>query len=309
MKLLHIGLDAGKANPSSITQAFHRHFDVVHELNTGNANLNKQIQELCENYHPDIVFMQIQEAGKVDHESLRCLKATGAFIVNWSGDVRAPLPTWYIATGRFCDLTLMTNMNDVDELRGNGVKADFLQIGYDPQIYKPDYSVDKDIQIVFSANNHGNSFPLSNDRRVLAHQLKSYYGDRFHVYGMNWHFANGNLNHSQHAEAQMYQRAKIAINMSHFNYRRYTSDRMLRILGCGVMCLSHEFKEIEKDFKVGVELDTFRDANDLISKINFYLDNPEQRNLIAQNGYKKAISELTFDNMVENLISLFKNNQ
>lgn len=309
MKVLHIGLDAAKTPPSSLTKTFHKYFDTVHELHTGNANLNAQIQSLCENYKPDVVFMQIQEAGKVNNESLKCLRHTGAFVVNWSGDVRAPLPNWYIETGKRIDLTLMTNLNDVDTLRNNGVNADFLQIGYDPGIYKPNYSVNKTIDIVFSANNHGNSFPLSGARRDLAHQLKSCYGDRFHVYGVNWPFASGNLNHSQKAEAAMYQQAKIAINMSHFNYKRYTSDRMLRILGCGVMCLSHRFPEIEKDYEDGKDLVCFDNVNDLIKKINFYLDNPEQRNIIAQSGYQKAINELTFDKMIEGLVSFYKQNR
>jgi len=42
------------------------------------------------------------------------------------------------------------------------------------------------------------------------------------------------------------------------------------------------------------EISYYNDVNDLINKINFYLDNPEERKRIAQNGYARALKDHTY---------------
>lgn len=306
MKLLHIGLDAAKSPETSLMKTFKRHVKEYADVSTANPLFNDEIVYLAKTFHPDFVWMQIQEPGKVSTVALHALKESGAYVVNWTGDVRKPLPNWYIETGKLIDLTLFTNMPDVMTARKRGVSADFCAIGYDPDIYFPDYNVPKTIDAAFFGTNYGNQFPLSNYRKQIAQLLKAVYGNRFKVYGNGWKKADGNYCHSQPEEAAVLRRCKIAINVSHFEYARYSSDRLNRILGCGVFCLTHYFPEMEKLGLIdGETCAAFKDTSELLSKLKYYLEHEQERKEIAAMGHKMAVESLTFDSMIENLLSFY----
>jgi len=79
---------------------------------------------------------------------------------------------------------------------------------------------------------------------------------------------------------------------------------MFRILASGCFCLSHHYQGIEKDFEIGKHLDTYRDFREMNDKIDFYLNNPEERKRIAKYGYVYCHNTFAYSNMVDNLINL-----
>ncbi|MHA2039402.1 MAG: glycosyltransferase family protein, partial [Promethearchaeota archaeon] len=231
-------------------------------------------------------------------------KDEGVFTINWSGDMRIGTPDWYFKTN--ADLTLFSNTSDIDNLRARGLKADFLQIGIDPKVYNKHESDIEGSDIVYMGNNYRNQFPEGQNRINMIQFLHNKYGNRFMLLGNGWPFSSGENNADQLRQSKIYNNSKIGINFSQFNTDRYTSDRLFRILASGCMCLSHHYKGIEKDFKVGVHLDTFKDLDELQTKINYYLYNPNKRKEIAFNGYRHCHENYTYKSMVENLIKLYK---
>lgn len=303
MKLLHIGLDSNKTPPTSLMKCFPRHCTEYHDINTGHPNLNGEIIHVAKWYKPDFVFIQIQSEG-INHEALKALKQSGAFVVNFTGDVRKPLPPFYISMGKLIDLTLFTNMNDVNEARKKGINAEFSVMGYDPDIYRPDYNVTKDIEVAFFGNHYGNQFPLSQFRYQMVTYLKGYFRNRFKVFGTGWSKPDGNYMHSQPEEAKVLNRCKIAVNVSHFEYAGYSSDRLNRTLGCGVMCITHGFPQMELlDLEDNFNCVVFRNLNDLSNKIEYYLEHETARKKIAAEGHKMATQVLAFDKMIEHALS------
>jgi spore maturation protein CgeB len=150
-------------------------------------------------------------------------------------------------------------------------------------------------------NNYGNQFPLGGERQMLSNILL---GKGYAVYG-GYRGATGNLNGNQLAESLVYNNSKIAINHSHFNEERYTSDRMFRIMASWTMCLSHHYKGIERDFEIGEHLDTYQNIREMQNKINHYLANPNEAERIAENGYDYCHNTFTYKHMVNNLIELY----
>ena len=317
LKVLHIGLCVYKGKDSSLTNSFKRHCDVYAECDLEHVNGKAPI--IAKTLKPDIVFFQIQADNVVSLETARKVKEHSAFVVNWTGDVRQPTPNWFLPFGKEIDLTLFTNETDVKYCNKHGVKADFLQIGYDETIYYPPtfelhipkeglkyaglVPSKKDIEIVFMGNNYTNMFPLSAMRIEMVKRLKRRYGQRFKVFGNNWgKFGDGNYNHSQHEEAAIYRRSKLAINLSHYDLPRYSSDRMLRIMGCGVTCLTHDFKDIDKDFPEGTVV-KWQNLRDLEKQIDYYLENETD---IGAKGEELVRTNWTFDCMVKNLIKIYE---
>jgi glycosyltransferase involved in cell wall biosynthesis len=262
------------------------------------ANVNQGLMDLTS---ADIVFLQPQDRG-ISNEALNNLKNIGAWICNWSGDVRRIIPPCYFEYGQIVDLTAFSNMNDVKTLRGLGYNAEFLQIGYDPALYFADENVVKDIDIVFMGNNVG-GFPLSGYRMEMVQELKRVYGDRFKACGIGQR--DGNFMGDQQGEARTYRSAKIGINLSHFNYERYSSDRLFRMLGTGILVLSHEYPGIYEDFNPH-DMGIWQDFDQLKSHIDYYLANEDARVKIASNGHEKAISKHTFECMARDIIKLYE---
>lgn len=250
----------------------------------------------------DIVFLQPQD-DSVPISALQHLKNIGAWVCNWTGDARGTTPVYCYNYARYVDLACFSNMRDVHNMRSVGYKSDFLQIGADPEIYYPDNSITKDIDICFMANNYGH-FPLSGIRKQLVAELKQTYGDRFKAYGIG--MPDGNFMSNQKGEADIYRRAKIGINLSHYDYERYTSDRLFRMLNSGVLVLTHEFKGIYEDFNPH-DFGIWRNLDELKAHINYYLADDEARTKIAANGHQKALERYTFHHMAENIKQLYLN--
>lgn len=305
MKILHVGLSATGTPLNGLQKALMKLGD-YEEINTATKDLNAVMRDRSDSFRPDLVWIQIQTAGYISNETVIYLKKNGAKIINWSGDCRSPIPAWYLDLGMHIDLTAFSNMNDVDTLNSQGIRSEFLQIGYDPEIYTPVGGTMPMQEIVFMGNNLVNQFPLSKYRADMVAFLKETYGSQFNVYGSGWNNSNGSFNHNQRAESMVYRSCKIAINCSHFDYRRYTSDRMFRILGSGAFCLTKWYPEIEVDFVDGMHLSVWKDFDELKEKIDYYLYYERERNWIAENGHLKAIKKYRFDNMAQNIKELYE---
>lgn len=268
------------------------------------GSFNQDLLREVEYFKPDLIFMQFQNDGVITEETAIKL-AEKAFVINFNGDKRSELPEWHVRIGKHIHLSTFSNMEDVYRMRAFGCSADYLEIGFDPQIYTKRDIQKQSPSIVAHFNHYPNMFPLSDYRMQIVDRLRAEFGNEFGVWG-SYPNANGNFNSDQLAESMNYNRAKISISVSHFNSERYASDRLLRAVGSATMCLSHNYKGIEMDWKVGEHLDVFDSIDELVEKCRYYLKNEEKREEIAQKGFEHCHKMFTFDKMCENVISLYK---
>ena len=300
MKLLHIGLYTKGEEQITMRAALEGISSFYTECSYAeDAVKAKELFRTADWY--DVVFMQIQSGGVIDIKKAKELKDKGVLLVNFTGDVRQPLPEWYLALAPYVT-TVFTNMHDVEYVRSFGYDAEYVQIGYNENIYKKEGVREKKAtKIVFMGNNYGRTFPLSEERHMMVNKLKRKYGDNFKVYGSGWERGTENLNHRQEREAEIYRGAKIAINFSHFNLSRYSSDRIFRIMGCGTLCLTHRFKDMEDEFKDGVHLVAWDNLTDLCNKIDYYLAHEKEARDIAEAGQYLCENTATWEKRIETL--------
>ncbi len=225
MKLLHIGLCV-----SEIENGFQKAFKQVlgtenyFEILTAHPNLNGNIIQLFNECKPDLVFMQIQAPNIVDNQVMDYMSES-SFVINWTGDKREGIPQWMLDAAPFVSLTSFSNMEDVREMQKLGYDSEYLEIGYDENIYNSIGDCYTNYEVLFMANNYGAGyFPFSQFRIEIAENLKNKLNS-FGLFGSGWLKGNGNVNNSQHEEAKWYRGCKIAINCSHYNVARYNSDR------------------------------------------------------------------------------------
>lgn len=303
MRIFHLGLCVGPPPFDSMRKAFIANSDDYIELSTGAKDVNQEAVRIAREFKPDIIFMQIQCANIISIETVKAMRETGAWICNWNGDIRHHTPQWMIEMAFHVDKTLFSNGRDLK----NVVRGGYLEIGYDPEIYTPVGQVGTCKEISFFGNNYGaGHFPLSSLRIEMNAMLQKYFGGMYGVYGNNWPNVSGNYNHSQAEEAKAYRATKIAINLSHFDEDSYTSDRMYRILGTGVLCLCKAYPNMP--FIDNVHVRTWNTLPELLNLINYYLDpkNKAERDQIAKQGHDFVKENYTFDEMVKNLIYIYE---
>lgn len=303
MKILHIALNMLRQDALCDALASlgeYREIDwIAYKDKHGVDALNRHIIQVAEEFQPDFTFMQIQTGGMVYPET--AAKIPG-FVSNWTGDVRQPLPQWYIDMGKVIDLSLFTNTADVDVMRENGCKADYLQIGFDPNVYSNGGLPARTTDIVFMGNHYGmNAYPLSKLRYDMVHKLHEVYGERFQLYGGNWDLPAKYVQHNTKQECEIYQRAKIAINCSHFDLGRYSSDRIHSIMASGTFCLTKFYPDFDKEFRMETDLAVWFDLDDLITQIDLLLSADEYREKIAHSGYELVHFRDTWAKRIEQL--------
>jgi hypothetical protein len=302
LKIYHIGLCATPGTDNGLQRAF-RKVSNYKEIHSSHHDLNNQIVKDIFTFKPDIVFIQIQASGIIKPETIKAIRPYCGKIVNFTGDVRSPLPSWYLEIGKLIDLTLFVSMEDVRIARSKGVKAEWIQIGFDELIFNDKVTPCKTADIVFTANNYG-QFPLSKYRSEIAHALYKEFKDSFQLYGNGWMIKAEDSNYSMQRQAEIFRGCKIAISCSHFDHSMYVSDRALRIMGSGAFCLSHNFEDSEKLYNDGENIALFDSIPEMLELCHFYLQNDEERNRIAKNGYDLTHKLYTWDSMIKNIIRL-----
>lgn len=306
MKILHIGFEVpslARALRSASNEYQFLDWSSWTAMPNNTANLHRETLRVAEEFSPDITIMQIQAPGVYDYETVSKLPG---FVVNWTWDVRKPTPQWILDLAPGVSLTGFTNEDDVSVLQDAGYNAAFIQSGFDDEIFRPDGSVDtgKYEEIVFIGNNYPKEdypFPLGEFRIEMVKHLEAKYGPKFGVYGFGWTNQMKNFMYREHKEAECYRSCKMAINVSHYEIERYSSDRILRLMGSGAFCLAKWYPGIEKDFVDGKHLRTWKTLEELDSLIQYYTVNDDERIRIALAGCELVRKKYTWESMIDNI--------
>lgn len=96
--------------------------------------MRRVILEVATTFKPDITFMQLQRADIVTASMARAMPGK---IMNWTGDVRSPIPSHYRDLAPHIHTTGLSNMTDVESFRLRNLRSDYLQTGFDERVNYP----------------------------------------------------------------------------------------------------------------------------------------------------------------------------
>lgn len=112
--------------------------------------------------------------------------------------------------------------------------------------------------------------------------------------------------------AKYYNESKIVLNIHRehndvnknpFNLPAYTpNNRTFDIAAAKAFQLITFREELDHYFKIDKEIVSYHDVDELVYKINYFLGNDALREKIAEDSYKRAISEHTYYHRVKKLI-------
>lgn len=77
--------------------------------------------------------------------------------------------------------------------------------------------------------------------------------------------------------------------------------RMLEVTGTGAMLMAEHYDVLQKYFKIGTEMETFRSKEELIEKVRYFKAHPQECALIARRGQERCLREYSMEVRVEEL--------
>lgn len=183
------------------------------------------------------------------------------------------------------DLCLVGNIAEVGTYKRWGIKhAEWMPIGLQPHLYHPHFSQkelfehERDIDLFMMIDK------LAKWRKDRLEMIDKAFPDA-HFYGRGW--SRGFL--PAEAELPFLLRSKISPNIHNstgpINYRTFYTPAN------GVMLICDNKDYLGKIYELGKEAIGFDSMEECIDLIHYYLKHDEERRWIAENGWKRAITD------------------
>ena len=278
----------------------------------GPGLMNRMLLQKAKQYQPDLIHLGKSET--IKGATVRQVKAcTKAKIIHFYGDYRAEPQPWVIDIGQYADWTLLyhKDINLIERHHEKGIKnIGFWWVGVDTSIFKP-VQEPKDVDLVFMGSNY-DFLPGHADRRSFINNLCSK-GFDLHLYGNGWEdfaqFSNVKLHGfvDQQDFVQACSRARIALGVDPVSdVRMYTSwRRPLNTMATGTFYLTRYFSGLEEVFENHRHLVWFRDNEEAVELLNYYLEHDLERERIAQTGRDEVILHHSWDKRINEMLVYF----
>ena len=101
--------------------------------------------------------------------------------------------------------------------------------------------------------------------------------------------------------------SKINLNITLPSIETGIPLRIFDIMGCGGFVLSNYQEEMDELFKIGYDIEAFKNKEELFDKLNFYLTHENERLRISLNGYKSARDKHTIQHRLDEMLKIVKN--
>ena len=167
---------------------------------------------------------------------------------------------------------------------------------FDPRLTESEVaSFRRDIDVIFVGALHPDKMPL------LA-AVKKAFGNRFRIYGLaslkrNVYF---NLKYGLPQWVRpidfkdyipLYRRAKIGVNVHLRGKYTVGGYRLFDLPGNGVAQITDGGEYVSDFYEPGIEVDTYETAEQLISRVDYYLSRPADREDLARHAWNRVMKE------------------
>jgi spore maturation protein CgeB len=251
---------------------------------------------------PDILYIHFIH--DFDAESLRKIRPYVKKIV---GQHASPLPD--NIPYEYYDLMVSSLPNLVEHFRRKGIKSEYLAWCFEPEIVKRIENVKVSIDVSFIGgftHNHRDGIELL---EKVAEQIPiDFWGYR----GADLP-SNSAILKSYKGEAwglEMYQilaKSKITINRHIDVAGPYANNmRLFEATGMGTLLVTDRKQKLEDFFEIGKEVVLYKDAEECIDRVKFYLKNEDERKRIALAGQQRTLRDHTYSVRMKELNSILE---
>lgn len=104
------------------------------------------------------------------------------------------------------------------------------------------------------------------------------------------------------ATSFIYAGTKINLNIALKGIEGGTTQRIMDIMGAGGFVLTNYCEETAELFEEDKEIVMFRTPEELIQKVDYYLEHEEEREQIARVGHERAMNDYTYEKKIKKLL-------
>jgi hypothetical protein len=258
--------------------------------------LAAQFQE----YQPDVI-LNTSLAG-VSGRFLRDARSNHALIV---GQIASPLPA--DASLREYDLVVSSLPNFVEYFRRAGVPSELSRFAFEPSILSRLQPSTRTIDVSFV----GSLSPAHPERLALLKELAE--RRQIQMWGPLVEHLSGAIAARYRGPAwglSMYQilaDSRITLNCHIGIAGSYANNmRLFEATGAGTLLVTDWKKNLDEMFAPGVEVVTYRTADECAELVAHYLENEADRREIAKRGQERTLRDHTYHQRVEELVEIFE---
>lgn len=293
------------------------YFDFMSLLQThGRSGMSRRLVEVVDSERPDLLFSCLF-TDQFERDSIRAISQRGRTVtLNWFCDDHwrfesfsrhwAPCFHWVVTTAR----------SAVPKYQAIGYPNTLKsQWGCNHFIYR-DLGLAPSYDVTFVGQPHGS-------RRAVVDEIRRA-GIDVRTWGMGWE--SGRIDHEE--MIRVFNQSRINLNLANASVteapRGGRLDRLRRLLsrgvrlvdpdsgrrvpsaleqikgrnfeipGCGGFVLSGHADDLETYYALEKEVTVSRTTEELIAKLRYYLDQDDERAVIARAGYERTIREHTY---------------
>jgi spore maturation protein CgeB len=251
---------------------------------------------------PDVLYLQ--DLNLFSSEVLQQLRAEGSIGIA-VGQIACPLPEWKFLDG--LDLILTSFPHYVPRFRDRGISSEYFRIGFEPAVLDEIGGVARDHACTFV----GGISPAHEGRLHLLEHLARNVDMTFYGYGIDSLDRSSPIVPRHRGEAwslDMYKalaRSRITVNV-HIDAAENNANnmRLYEATGCGALLVTDAKNNLAELFESEHEVVTYRDAGEAVEKIRYYLDHPDEAEVIARAGQARTLREHTYGNRMAELVSI-----
>lgn len=253
-----------------------------------------------EQFRPDVVYLQ--DLTVLNPETLVEIKHLCKLI---AGQIASPIPAHKFL--KYYDLILTSFPHFVKKFRDRGINSEYFRIGFEPRMLDIIGKTEKKYEVSFIG-----SFSLNHRKgiKVLEHIV-----DKIPLkiwgYGLQFLSPLSPIRRSYMGEAwgrEMYQilaQSKIVINRHIDTAENFANNmRLYETTGMGAMLMTDEKDNIGDLFTAGKEIETYKNAADLIEKVKYYLAHDNERKKIALAGQIRTLTDHNYLNRMKELVTI-----
>jgi spore maturation protein CgeB len=265
------------------------------------GELNQDLLSRVDEINPDVVFA-VQTNFELWSETwLRLRRAGGPILINWGTD-----DSWrYRSFSRYVvdsfDAYVTTNYPAFERLRKDGHDRAFLS-----QWAVPLAATKAPLLYADCTRNVSFIGAARPTRRRWIHDLGKR-GVEIDCFGHG--FPNGSVAASD--ISRLMRESRLSINFADsvrvFSKGRLSMSKQLKarifeVAGASTLLLTEPVAELATYYHVGSEIDVFTDPDQLAERIGHYLANPVARDAVAFAGYRRTVTDHTYERRLEDVI-------
>lgn len=261
------------------------------------SRLNEALLKRVEETSPDVVFCVLMQY-EVWIETIRIIRHSGAWVVNWSTDDSWKYPMFSKLIGSEYDLFVTTYPQIVERYHQDGINSVCLSqwAANAETLMSPLPASACRYPVSFVGAAYGN-------RQAMIARLHRE-GIEVACFGHGW--PEGPVETKRMGE--IFRESLISLNFSDGAHgrsdsaRRQIKARIFEVPGYGGCLLTEKAPNLDRYFRVGEEVLTFEGADEMIEQVKSLFSHPERRDEIARGGCDRVVRDHTYERRFDELL-------